>query len=220
MVPHRVGARLPSAGELKVRVQTACRTLALGRAVLVYLRALPVVQNDVAPCTSGVMRPWLTGAVLLGSAVAGILTAVILFRMVCPPDATSAVLSGRWVAMPYLGAAGLAVQLRRHAAALVVLLALPERDPLRCALRGENGSAGEGRPHWKEVSNAPPDGVSNGPPGHLRPKGPGGQQQDGKKANAAQHRRPTGSSARLSTGKALLLELQSSGARSAPRESC
>lgn len=38
------------------------------------------------------------------------------------------------------------------------------------------------------------------------------------KANEAEHQRPRGSSARLSTGKATRLELQSAGARFAPRE--
>jgi multisubunit Na+/H+ antiporter MnhG subunit len=68
------------------------------------------------------MRPWLIGAVLLGSVVAGTLSEIILFRMVQPPDATAAVLGGLWVAMPYLAAAVLAGLLRRHTAALVVLL--------------------------------------------------------------------------------------------------
>ncbi len=46
---------------------------------------------------SGVMGPWLRGAVLLGSAVSGLLTELILFRLVHPPDATSAVLGGLWI---------------------------------------------------------------------------------------------------------------------------
>jgi hypothetical protein len=64
---------------------------------------------------------------------------------------------------------------------LLQIKRLPERNPLRCALRGENSSANDGWPHWKEVGNAPPYGMSNGSPGHLRPKGSGGQQHGGKR---------------------------------------
>jgi hypothetical protein len=68
------------------------------------------------------MRPWLVGAIVLGSAVAGTLTELIVFRMVRPPDSTAAILGALWVAMPYLAAAGLAVLFRRHTAALIALL--------------------------------------------------------------------------------------------------
>jgi hypothetical protein len=91
---------------------------------------------------------------------------------------------------------------------------LPERNPLRYAARGEIGSANAGWLHWKEVNKALPDGLSLGSPGHLGSKEAGGQQY----GNKAEHPRPRGSSARLSTGKATPLELQSAGARFAPRE--
>jgi hypothetical protein len=42
--------------------------------------------------------------------------------MVNPPDPSSALLGGLWVAMPHLAAAGLAYLGRRHPAALVTLL--------------------------------------------------------------------------------------------------
>ena len=58
---------------------------------------------------------------------------------------------------------------------------LPGRDPYRCALRCEIGSANAGWPHWKEVSNAPPYGLSNGSPGHLHSKEPGGKKHGGKR---------------------------------------
>ena len=68
------------------------------------------------------MRPWLVGTILLSSATAGILTELSLFRMFQPPDQTSAILSGTWVAIPYLAAAGLAFLLRRNTVGLVVIL--------------------------------------------------------------------------------------------------
>ena len=52
---------------------------------------------------------------------------------------------------------------------------------LMCALRCEIGSANAGWPHWKEVSYAPPYGLSNISPGHLHPKGLGGQKHGGKR---------------------------------------
>jgi hypothetical protein len=61
------------------------------------------------------------------------------------------------------------------------LVRLPERNPLRCALRCEIGSASVGWPHWKEVSNAPPYGMSESFPGHLHSKGAGGQKHGGKR---------------------------------------
>ena len=48
-------------------------------------------------------------------------------------------------------------------------------------MRCLNGSANDGWPHWKEVSNAPPYGLSFGSPGHLHPKGLGGQKHGGKR---------------------------------------
>jgi hypothetical protein len=41
---------------------------------------------------------------------------------------------------------------------------LPERDVLRCVLRGESSSANDGWPHGKEVGKAPPYGVNGGCP--------------------------------------------------------
>ena len=52
---------------------------------------------------------------------------------------------------------------------------------LMCALRCEIGSASVGWPHWKEVSYAPPYGLSESFPGHLHPKGLGGQKHGGKR---------------------------------------
>jgi hypothetical protein len=79
-------------------------------------------MSPASPLGGGVMRPWLVGAIVLGSAVAGTLTVLIVFRMVRPPDATAATLGALWVAMPYLAAAGLAVLRRRHTGALIALL--------------------------------------------------------------------------------------------------
>jgi hypothetical protein len=45
-------------------------------------------------------------------------------------------------------------------AAAAVANDLPDRNSLRYAARGEIGSANAGWPHWKEVSNALPDGLS------------------------------------------------------------
>jgi hypothetical protein len=42
---------------------------------------------------------------------------------------------------------------------------------LMCVLRGESGSANEGWPHWKEVGNAPPYGLSTGSPDTFTRKG-------------------------------------------------
>jgi multisubunit Na+/H+ antiporter MnhG subunit len=123
------------------------------------------------------MRPWLLGAVLLGSAVAGILTEVILFRMVRPPDATAAVLGGLWVAMPYVAAAGLAVLFRRHAAALVVLLvALLIAAPVRLSLL--NASATQQETAEQKVRDAVQPGED---PDH----GPGGMRKAGADMGAA-----------------------------------
>ena len=68
------------------------------------------------------MRNWLIGVIVVGAAVAAALSEVCVFRMVTPPDASSAVLGGLWVAMPFLAAVGLAFLVRRHRAALVTLL--------------------------------------------------------------------------------------------------
>jgi hypothetical protein len=68
------------------------------------------------------MRPGFTGLILIGAGIAAALTEVIVFRMVRPPDGASALLGGLWVAMPYLAAAGLALLVRRHHAALIALL--------------------------------------------------------------------------------------------------
>lgn len=68
------------------------------------------------------MRPWLVGAIVLASAIAGTLTELTLLRVYTPPDAPSAVYRAAWLTLPYLAAAGLAVVLRRHPAALAALL--------------------------------------------------------------------------------------------------
>jgi uncharacterized membrane protein YeiB len=68
------------------------------------------------------VRPWFIWVIVVGSAVAATLSEVCVFRMVAPPDASSAVLGGLWVAMPYLAAVGLAFLIRRHPAALITLL--------------------------------------------------------------------------------------------------
>jgi hypothetical protein len=68
------------------------------------------------------VRQPLVYAILIGSAVGVALAEVILFRMYDPPELAAAVIGGLWVAMPYLAAAGLTLPLRRHGAALVVLL--------------------------------------------------------------------------------------------------
>jgi len=68
------------------------------------------------------MRCWLIGAILVGSAVASILSVILVFRMTSPPDAMAAVLGGLWIAMPFLAAAGLTALTYRHIAPLVTLL--------------------------------------------------------------------------------------------------
>jgi hypothetical protein len=68
------------------------------------------------------MRPGLAGLIVVGAAIAAAVTEVIVFRVVNPPDGASALLGGLWVAMPYLAAAGLALLVRRHHAALITLL--------------------------------------------------------------------------------------------------
>jgi hypothetical protein len=68
------------------------------------------------------MRQGLVWAILIGSAVAAVLSEVMLFRMFDPPDAVAALLGGAWVGMPFLGTAGLAMLVRRSPAALAVML--------------------------------------------------------------------------------------------------
>ncbi|OWK43584.1 hypothetical protein FRUB_03183 [Fimbriiglobus ruber] len=58
----------------------------------------------------------------MGSAVAGTLTNLILYRVTQPPDAIVAVLGVLWIAMPFLAASMLAVLLRRNTTSLVVLM--------------------------------------------------------------------------------------------------
>jgi hypothetical protein len=60
--------------------------------------------------------------IVLGAAISAVLTELILFRMVSPPDESSALLGGLWVALPYLAAAGLALLLHRRPTTLIVLL--------------------------------------------------------------------------------------------------
>jgi hypothetical protein len=69
-----------------------------------------------------VMRKGLVGLIVIGTAIAAALTELILFRIVRPPDETSALLGGLWVALPYLATAGLALLLHRRPATLIVLL--------------------------------------------------------------------------------------------------
>lgn len=77
----------------------------------------------VAPYPWGVvMRQGLVWAILIGSAVAGILSEVMLFRMLSPPDAEAAFLAGAWIAMPFLGTMGMMMLIRRNNAALIVML--------------------------------------------------------------------------------------------------
>src|SRR5262245_24623121 len=61
-------------------------------------------------------------AILIVSAVAAVLSEVILFRIFAPPDATAAFLGGAWVAMPFLSAAGLAAVVRRRRGAIATEL--------------------------------------------------------------------------------------------------
>ena len=75
-----------------------------------------------SPVGGAAVRWGLVGLIVMGSAVAGAASEVILFRMVQPPDASAAALAGLWIASPYLMAAGLALLARRHGAALVTLL--------------------------------------------------------------------------------------------------
>ncbi len=69
------------------------------------------------------MGPKLVWAVTLASAAGCAASEFLLFRMVLPPDASSALLAALWVAMPYLAAVGLAALLSRNTTALGVLLA-------------------------------------------------------------------------------------------------
>ena len=112
------------------------------------------------------MRPGLVGLIVIGAGIAAALSEILLFRMVRPPDATSAVLGGLWVALPYLAAAGLAVLLRRHAAALVVLLvALLIAAPVGLSLL--NASATQQQTAEQQVRDAvqPGEDPEHGPAG-------------------------------------------------------
>ena len=64
----------------------------------------------------------LVGPILLVAAAATAVSEVLILRAVRPPDGTSALLGGLWIAMPYFAVAGLALLLRRRPAALVALL--------------------------------------------------------------------------------------------------
>ena len=66
------------------------------------------------------MRPWLIGAIVLGSLIAGTLTELSILRAIGMPDGSS-VLGTLWVTMPYIAAA-LAALFRKNKASLVVLL--------------------------------------------------------------------------------------------------
>jgi hypothetical protein len=69
-----------------------------------------------------VMRMGLVGLIVIGAAIATVLTELLLLGMVSPPDEAWAFLGGLWVALPYLATAGLALLLRRRPVMLLVLL--------------------------------------------------------------------------------------------------
>src|SRR5262249_35903591 len=93
----------------------------------------------------------------------------------------------------------------------------PECAWSECVLKGASGSSNTGWLYWKKVGNAPLVGMNNSSrtPSPERAERTRAWRQT---ANEAEHRRPRRSSARLSTGKARLLELQSAGIPAIPRE--
>ena len=68
------------------------------------------------------MQKRLTWSIAFISAVAAIISEVMLFRMFNPPDTTAALIGGGWVAMPYVGTIGMAMLVRRTSTALIVML--------------------------------------------------------------------------------------------------
>ncbi len=68
------------------------------------------------------MRRQLFSATLLASAVGCALAELFFVRTGHPPDVISAALAALWLAMPYLGAIGLAAVSRKHTPALATLL--------------------------------------------------------------------------------------------------
>jgi glucose dehydrogenase len=72
----------------------------------------------------GRMQKRLFLAIITSAAVAGAVTEGLVFWYAHPPDATAAMLGGLWLAMPYLVAALLAFNFRRHKATLIVLVSL------------------------------------------------------------------------------------------------
>ena len=64
----------------------------------------------------------LVGAIIIIAAAAAVASVALIFQAVRPPDTTSAVLGGLWIALPYLAAIGLALLLRRRTAAQVALV--------------------------------------------------------------------------------------------------
>ena len=123
------------------------------------------------------MRSGLVYAILLASVVATVLSAVILFRMVQPPDASSAVLAGLWVAMPFLAAVGLALALRSRRVPLIVLLiTVLIAGPIGVFLL--NGSATQQAIAQQEARDAVQ-------PGEDPQHGPGGMRKAGADAGVA-----------------------------------
>jgi hypothetical protein len=110
------------------------------------------------------MRPWLLGAVLIGSAAGCALSELFLLRTGRPPDASSAVLAGLWLAMPYLGAAGLAALFRRHTPALTALLiALLVTAPVALSLYHASATQQEIAEREAETAVLPGEDPARGP---------------------------------------------------------
>jgi hypothetical protein len=123
------------------------------------------------------MRQVLAWAIVVGSAVAAALSEVLLFQMFSPPDAVAALLGGLWVAMPFLGTAGMALLVRRDAAALSVMLAaLIVAGSVGVSIL--NSSAEQYAQSRQEVRDAVGPGED---PSH----GPGGKRKAGAEMGAA-----------------------------------
>jgi hypothetical protein len=112
------------------------------------------------------LRPLLLSAVLLGSAVAGILTEMFLFRMFTPPDWTAAAIAGLWVAMPHLAAVVLAVLFRRRIAVLLMLLvALVAAAPIGVSLFNASAIGQEAAAQQVRDAVHPGEDPDSGPAG-------------------------------------------------------